>query len=150
MYTKYSTSHHDLIVVILYSAGPRARTLAVVCSGVLIPCTDVILDRFLTMHMHQFSKESSKQNYCVYRRSMRSMRYVLFSAIEGPLSQRWYALPPAPRILAFCQIHTVMEGRHPRPRTLTYDKTSGSTNGLRSISETVPNKHPMMNTDCGA
>ena len=83
-------------------------------------------------------------------RSMRSMRCVLFSAIKGPLLQRWYALPPAPRILAFCQIRTVMEGRHPRPCTLTYDKTSGSTNGLRSIGETVPNKHPMMNTDCGA
>jgi len=86
----------------------------------------------------------------MHMRSMRSMRLSLFSAIEGPLLQRWYALPPAPRILVVCQTRTVMEGRHPRPRTVTYDNTSGSTNGLRSISETVPNKHPMMNTDCGA
>ena len=57
-------------------------------------------------------------------RSMRSMRFGLFSAIEGPLLQRWYALPPAPRILVVCQTRTVMEGRHPRPRTVTVVRTT--------------------------
>ena len=89
-----------------------------------------------------------------------SMRCVLFSAIEGPLLQRWYALPPAPRILVVCQTRTVDGGPPPeaayayvRQYVRIYERTAEhrrnrtqqaphDEHGLRSIGDTVPNKHP--------